>query len=145
MLTQNGRLIAAVSLVAMFLAGCGESPTPEDATVSSTTTTSTTESAPTERPTAPCTTAAVEAVVRPELDPDGTIPGSVEVAECQNGYARVFYRPDAQNFETEQLFLRADSGQWAILTYGTGIDCATDTDFQPAELEDACEALGLRR
>jgi len=32
--------------------------------------------------------------------------GDAQSAECQNGYARVFYRPDAANYETEQLFLR---------------------------------------
>ena len=87
----------------------------------------------------------MEGVVRAELDPDGAIPGSVEMAECQSGYARVFYRPDSADFETEQLFLRDDDGRWVILTYGTGIDCANDPDFEPPELEDACRALGLRQ
>lgn len=47
-------------------------------------------------------------------------------------------------FETEQLFLKDADGAWVILTFGTGIDCATETDWRPAELEDACRALGLR-
>jgi len=51
---------------------------------------------------------------------------------------------DTSRFETEQLFLKDADGAWVILTYGTGIDCATETDWRPAELEDACRALGLR-
>ena len=58
--------------------------------------------------------------------------------------AWAFFRPDASNLESEQIFVRADAGGWAVLTFGTGIDCANDVDFQPPELEDACVALGLR-
>lgn len=94
-------------------------------------------------PAAGCTAEAFD-VVRATLDPDGSIPGSVEVSECQNGYARVFYVPDSPQYEGEQVFLRDEDGQWVVLTFGTGIDCATETDFQPPELEDACIALGLR-
>jgi hypothetical protein len=163
------RVVVAALLVVVFLAGCGDDVTDESssATASSTTsdqstTSSTVASTPTSRqsttsstgattassasrePIVSCTPTTFDAVVRAELDPDGAIPGSVEVAECQNGYARVYYRPDAPNYETEQLFLRAEDGGWMILTYGTGIDCATDTDLRPPELLDACRALGLR-
>ena len=48
--------------------------------------------------------------------------GSLTRADTVSEPHRVFYRPDA---------------------YGTGVDCATDTDLQPAELEDACVALSL--
>ncbi|MGB5760301.1 MAG: hypothetical protein WBM50_25535 [Acidimicrobiales bacterium] len=47
-------------------------------------------------------------------------------------------------YETEQVFLVDRGGECTVLTFGTGIDCAGDTDFRPAELEDACAALGLR-
>jgi hypothetical protein len=140
---RTGRLIAVIagiSLVVVLLTACDDGV---DTDPSPTATEATTDSA-VPSPAAACTTAAVDAVVRAELDPDGTIPGSAEIAECRNGYARVFYRPDSPSYETEQLFLLDDGGQWAILTYGTGIDCANDTDFQPPELEDACKALGLR-
>jgi len=93
---------------------------------------------------APCTPEAMEDVVDAELDPDGTIRGTVKISECQNPYARVSYVPDLPNYETEQVFLRDQQGEWEILTYGTGIDCATDADFRPPELETACVALGLR-
>jgi hypothetical protein len=133
----------AATVLAVACGGTEPSTVSTDPTAS-VTEPSVTEPSVTAMPIDRCTPAAVDAVVRAELDPDGTIPGSVEIAECQNGYARVFYRPDAPNYETEQLFLRDDGGEWTILTYGTGIDCAGDTDLQPPELEDACRALGLR-
>ena len=137
----RGWLGPLLAIAATLVAGaCGGS---EPSTVPTAPTAAVTEPSVTPSPSAHCTPAAVEPVVRAELDPDGTIPGLVEIAECKKSYARVFYRPDAPNYETKQLFLRADDA-WAILTYGTGIDCANDTDFQPPELEDACRALGLR-
>ncbi|MDH4363014.1 MAG: hypothetical protein OEY70_02855 [Acidimicrobiia bacterium] len=69
--------------------------------------------------------------------------GTVEIAECQEGFARVFYRPKEPDLEAEQLFLAAVDGAWTVLTYGTVNDC-TDDDLRPAGLEDACIALGLR-
>lgn len=141
---RNARLIAAVLLVVGLLLGCGDGLTNDESTEPTDPTAPATEPSVTPVPNAPCTTAAVEAVVRAELDPGGTIPGSVEIVECQNEYARVFYRPDSPGYETEQIFLRDDGGQWVILTYGTGIDCADDVDLDPPELEDACRALSLR-
>lgn len=96
-------------------------------------------------PTAACSPEAVFPVVSAALDPDDAIPGGVEISECKNGYARVFYVPDEPStYETEQVFLKDAEGTWIMLTSGTGIDCMTDTDLEPAELEDACRALGLR-
>jgi len=90
---------------------------------------------------APCTAEAMAGAVQAALSagPEGT----VAIAECRNGFARVFYRPEATNLETEQLFLVDTDGAWTVLTYGTGIDCADD-DLRPAGLEEACVALGLR-
>ena len=149
----RNRLVLVVLMVAIVvvMAGCGE----DDAT--------STPSGPTAGPTSPtdpepsisepsitplyladCTTDAIEGVVVAELDPDGVIPGTVQISECENPYARVFYVPDSPGYESEQVFLLDRQGEWEILTYGTGIDCATDTDFEPPELETACMVLGLR-
>lgn len=148
-------LIVAVGIV-VTVAACGEADpvsVPSGPTASATAATapeppvtesSVTEPSITPLNIAPCTPEAMEDVVDAELDPDGIIPGTVEISQCQNSYARVSYVPDLPNYETEQVFLRDQQGEWEILTYGTGIDCATDADFRPPELETACVVLGLR-
>ncbi len=76
----------------------------------------------------------------------GTAPGDIELslAECAPPYARVFAVPTAPGLESEQVFMKHAGLAWTVLTFGTGIDCATETDWRPPELETACEALGLR-
>jgi hypothetical protein len=74
----------------------------------------------------------------------------VDVADCQNGYARVFAIADQsvcdvdtpQCLEAEQIFLADRGGTWEYLTSGTGISCGDPSDLG-AEMVAACEALGL--
>ncbi|HEY2998439.1 MAG TPA: hypothetical protein VGJ43_07685 [Acidimicrobiales bacterium] len=74
----------------------------------------------------------------------------IDVRQCRNGYARALMVPDAgmcgepegSCYETEQVFLTAADGDWAVVTSGTGIACS-DTDAMP-DLVAACVALGLR-
>ena len=74
----------------------------------------------------------------------------VDVADCQNGYARVFAIADQstcdldppQCFEDEQVFLEDRGGTWEYLASGTGISCDNPSDLQ-AEMIAVCEALGL--
>lgn len=93
---------------------------------------------------ASCSAGALQPVVAAALDSAIVTVGSITISECRNGYARVFARAVQPNNESEQVFLRATAGRWTYLTSGTGITCETETDFKPAELEDACLALGLR-
>ncbi len=93
---------------------------------------------------APCTTATLEPVVAAALDSGIVTVASVTISECRNGYARVFAHAVQPNNESEQVFLHSVGGRWTYLTSGTGITCESETDFRPAELEDACLALGLR-
>ncbi len=76
----------------------------------------------------------------------GADPGSITLSlgRCTAPYALVFALPTAPNLESEQMFMKEVAGEWTVLTFGTGIDCFTDTDFLPPELETACEVLGLR-
>ena len=74
----------------------------------------------------------------------------VEIDECLNGYARVAAfindptpTPDTQLEPSEQVFLVDEGGTWAVLTWGSGIDCSPP--FRPPELEQACAVLGLTR
>jgi hypothetical protein len=72
---------------------------------------------------------------------------SVKVAECQNGYARVFALtggtppPGTQLEGSEQVFLRDVGGEWTTLSSGSGLDCYPGS--MPPDLKDACEALDL--
>jgi hypothetical protein len=74
----------------------------------------------------------------------------VDVADCQNGYARVFAIADQsicdvdtpQCLEAEQVFLEDRGGTWEYLTSGTGISCGDPSDLG-TEMVAACEALGL--
>jgi hypothetical protein len=71
----------------------------------------------------------------------------VEIAKCQNGYARVFAHtggtpPSGTNLEgSEQFFLQNVEGKWKVISSGSGIDCHPES--VPPDLEDACEALDL--
>lgn len=148
-------LIAAAGFV-VAVAACGEadpvsapngptaSATPATAPEPSVTERSITEPSITPLHIAPCTPESMEAVLDAEFNPDGTSPGTITITECQNPYARAWYAPELPNYETEQVFLRDQQGEWEILTYGTGIECATDFDIRPPELEAACVVLGLR-
>jgi hypothetical protein len=89
--------------------------------------------------------------VRDALEqPDGPDIVTVDVHECQHGYARVFAVPDNSTcgqsngscYDNEQVFLRASGDSWTYLTSGSGISCQ-DPDIQP-DLSVACRALGLR-
>ncbi len=74
----------------------------------------------------------------------------VDIANCQNGYARVFAVPDMSScpdptmpcLESEQLFLGDVSGTWKLIDYGTGLDCGDPASLLPAT-QAACVALGL--
>lgn len=74
----------------------------------------------------------------------------VQIADCRNGYARVFAVPDTSScadpdvpcLESEQVYLRDDGGAWAYVDSGTGVECANPEGLLPETLE-ACEALGL--
>jgi hypothetical protein len=113
------------------------------------TTTTVARTTTTTRPTAPCTSAAMLPVVQAVLEEPGVVRiTAVNIQQCRNGYARVFAVPQAvdesEEFETEQVFLKTVGSSWAVLTFGTGIDCANDDDLSPPELETACTLLGLR-
>lgn len=133
-------ITAPIVALVPLLAACGG----EETTSLPTVTEAGDDTADGSAPQADCGPEAMSAAVSAELDPDGSIPGTVAVQQCQGGYARIFYEPEAANLESEQVFLVDTGGDWAVLTYGTGIDCATETDWRPAQLEDACVALGLR-
>jgi hypothetical protein len=114
------------------------SPTPQSPTATATPTAA-----------APCDPAAMLPVIREEVDigAEGVFWESVEIRNCQNGYARVFAiiggtpPPGAELEGSEQVFLRDKGGMWNVLTSGSGIACS-DTDLSP-EMEEACRALGL--
>jgi hypothetical protein len=78
---------------------------------------------------------------------DGMFWDSVEIAQCQNGYARVFAitrgtpPPGTQLEGSEQVFLQDIEGEWKVLSSGSGLDCYPGS--MPPDLKDACEALGL--
>jgi hypothetical protein len=95
--------------------------------------------------TAPCDAAVMLLVIQQEV-PIGPpwVWESVNIQQCQNGYARVLARPltpEGPGDDSEQVFLKDDGGTWHVLTSGTGIACS-DPDIGP-ELEEACKALGL--
>lgn len=74
----------------------------------------------------------------------------VDVANCQNGYARVFAIADQstcdlgtpQCYEDEQVFLEKDGGSWEYIDSGTGISCGSPSDLEP-EMIAVCDALEL--
>jgi len=73
---------------------------------------------------------------------------SVDIKECQNGYARVFAvtggpppPPGTQLEGSEQVFLQNVGGEWKMLSSGSGLDCHPGS--MPPDMKDACEALGL--
>ncbi len=150
-------LLVTVVLVALALgtAGCGddEDDAPATTTVapsssSSTTSddsTSGTATSPSSSPSAgaaPCTSEAMLPVVQEALDSPDIAVASVDVTDCQNGYARAIAVPTGANQQSEQVFLRDDGGAWVVLDYGTGIDCADPASLNEAD-QAACEALGL--
>jgi hypothetical protein len=65
----------------------------------------------------------------------------IDVGKCRDGYAHAWTVPQASNLESEQWFFVEDGGAWAVLTSGTGVECADTAGF--AELEEACAALGM--
>jgi hypothetical protein len=114
------------------------SPTSDDSTAD-------TETSPSSSPTAgaaPCTSEAILPVVQEALDSPDIAVASVDVTDCQNGYARAIAVPTGANQQSEQVFLRDDGGAWAVVDYGTGIDCADPASLNEAD-RAACEALGL--
>lgn len=71
----------------------------------------------------------------------------VDVANCRNGYARVYAIPRENptghpQHESEQVFLRAVGGTWEVVEWGTGISCS-DSDHS-SQLLQVCEGLGER-
>ncbi len=102
-------------------------------------------------PAAACSTEAILPVLQ-SLFPDNDMWNivDVEIADCRNGYARVFAVPDVSScadpdvpcLESEQVYLRDDGGAWVYVDSGTGVECANPEGLLPETLE-ACEALGL--
>lgn len=82
-----------------------------------------------------------------EIPYSGMFWDSVDIAECQNGYAQVFAitggtpPPGMQLEGSEQVFLQDVGGEWQMLSSGSGLDCYPGS--MPPDLKDACEALGL--
>jgi hypothetical protein len=99
-------------------------------------------------PDASCDPDAMIAVVRDqvELGVEGMFWESVEVSECQSGYARAVARPGGTpppgwNLEDgEQVFLRDENGAWTVITSGSGLTCS---DEDPPDVVEACAALDL--
>jgi hypothetical protein len=76
----------------------------------------------------------------------GVFFASVDILECQKGYARVgaiiSNPPPGTHLEpSEQVFLKDVGGRWTVLSSGSGIFCLPP--YAPAEMKDACDALGL--
>jgi hypothetical protein len=75
---------------------------------------------------------------------------SVQVKECQNGYARVLAvpsnvtcgKPGGPCFDNDQLFLKAVAGRWTVLDSGSGLNCSNSQSLPPTDVP-ACKALGL--
>ena len=75
---------------------------------------------------------------------------SVQVKECQSGYARVITvpsdvtcgEPGGSCFDNDQIFLRAVAGRWTVLDSGSGLDCSNSQTLLPRDVS-ACKALGL--
>lgn len=71
----------------------------------------------------------------------------VDVANCRNGYARVYAIPRENptghpQHESEQVFLRDVGGTWEVVESGTGISCS-DRDLS-SQLLQVCDGLGER-
>ncbi|TMK76504.1 MAG: hypothetical protein E6G47_12400 [Actinobacteria bacterium] len=87
------------------------------------------------------------AVVAAGPAPEGLYWASVEVANCRNGYARVWAitggtpPPGIQLEGSEQVFLKDVGGTWQVFTSGSGLDCVSEP-LGP-DMKEACEALGL--
>jgi ABC-type glycerol-3-phosphate transport system substrate-binding protein len=146
-------LAVAVALAigaALALSGRDDGPAAASATGPTTTVAAATTEPPTtaapastETTTAPvsgkaasCQPAAFLPVLQRELDSrSGPRLASVEVERCRGGYARVSAEPASQDTDTLQAFLRADAGTWAIIDYGTDLEC-------DAHLATACRGLG---
>jgi hypothetical protein len=95
-----------------------------------------TTTAPVSGTAASCQPAAFLPVLQRELDSQsGPRLASVKVERCRGGYARVSAEPASQDTDTLQAFLRADAGTWAIIDYGTDLEC-------DAHLAAACRGLG---
>jgi hypothetical protein len=104
---------------------------------------------------APCTVAAILPVLQEQLPRTPALQIiSVEISQCQNGYARVAAVPDnsackpgggGSCYQNEQVFLRASAGRWTYLTNGSGISCQYESpESLGPDLQLACRALGLR-
>ncbi len=105
---------------------------------------------PTETPApAPCDPEAMLPVISEaiEIPYTGMFWDSVDIAGCQNGYARVVAitggtpPPGTQLEGSEQVFLQDVGGEWKMLSSGSGLDCYPGS--MPPDLKEACEALGL--
>jgi hypothetical protein len=101
--------------------------------------------------TASCDTTTILTVVRTlvALPPSERIV-SVQVKQCQNGYARVIAvpsnatcgQPGGTCFDNDQILLEAVAGHWSFLDSGSGLDCSNPQRIPPNDLP-ACRALGL--
>jgi hypothetical protein len=106
------------------------------------------EQAPEAPASAPCDAAALLfAIDQAGPAPAGLYWASVDIAECQNGFARVFAitggtPPPGTNLEgSEQVFLRDVDGAWEVFDSGSGLDCVSEP-LGP-DMQEACQALGL--
>jgi hypothetical protein len=97
-------------------------------------------------PAAACDSAAMLVAIRDDVEIAPPLTWeSVDIKQCQNGYARVLAHagnvPPGTALDEEQVFLRDLDGSWEVITSGSGIACS-DED-RSSELEEACEGLGL--
>ena len=144
-------LIAPLVALLVLAAACGDDEVADDPAP---TTQAPPEDTTTTRPPAETTTTEVASDDVPECDQeaistllvghlgsDGVEIDRVEITDCDGGFARALVFPVADNFETEQVFLRSSGAGWEIIDFGTGIECGDGALSE--ELVEACDALGL--
>jgi len=100
---------------------------------------------------APCEPDAMLPVIRAQVliaKEAGVFFASVDIIECQKGYARVGAiisnpnpTPGTHLQPSEQVFLKDVGGRWTVLSSGSGIFCLPP--YVPAGMKEACDALGL--
>lgn len=69
----------------------------------------------------------------------------IEVTNCRNGYARAIVNPPPDHplaGEGATVLLKKTGDGWQMIANGTAITCSS-TDEEPAEIVEACRALGI--
>ena len=146
--------VLALGMSLLLVAACSSEssdslPTSTEVSQTELSTTSTRSSLPatasspssTASPTASCAAETILPVVRAALDGSNGV-ASVTVADCRNGYARVWATPVEPNQQNEQVFLQDVDGEWTVVDIGTGIECTDAANLNEAD-QAACNALGL--